>query len=54
MLGGGLGVAAAAAIQGAAPASSWFECPVVAAALGDDAGVVGAGEDVLRGLGPSS
>ena len=43
VLGGGLGVAAAAAIQGAAPASSWFECPVVAAALGDDAGVVGAG-----------
>ena len=43
VLGGGLGAAAAAAIQGAAPASSWFECPVVAAALGDDAGVVGAG-----------
>jgi glucokinase len=43
VLGGGLGAAAVAAIQGAAPASSWFECPVVAAALGDDAGVVGAG-----------
>ena len=49
VLGGGLGVAAAAAIQGAAPASSWFECPVVAAALGDDAGVVGAGLRAFSG-----
>ena len=49
VLGGGLGVAAAAAIQGAGPASSWFECPVVAAALGDDAGVVGAGLRAFSG-----
>jgi glucokinase len=49
VLGGGLGVTAAAAIQGAAPASSWFECPVVAAALGDDAGVVGAGLRAFSG-----
>lgn len=43
VLGGGLGVAAAAALEGTAPASHWFECPVVAATLGDDAGVIGAG-----------
>ena len=49
VLGGGLGVAAAAAIQGAGPASSWFDCPVVAAALGDDAGVVGAGLRAFSG-----
>jgi predicted NBD/HSP70 family sugar kinase len=49
VLGGGLGVAAVAAIQGAAPASPWFECPVVAAALGDNAGVVGAGLRAFSG-----
>jgi glucokinase len=43
VLGGGLGVAAAAALEGTVPASHWFECPVVAATLGDDAGVIGAG-----------
>ena len=43
VLGGGLGVATAAALQGIVPASPWFECPVVAATLGDDAGVIGAG-----------
>jgi glucokinase len=43
VLGGGLGVAAAAALEGIVPESAWFECPVVAATLGDDAGVIGAG-----------
>lgn len=43
VLGGGLGVAVAAALEGIAPESPWFECPVVAATLGDDAGVIGAG-----------
>ena len=43
VLGGGLGVAAVAALEGIVPASPWFECPVVAATLGDDAGVIGAG-----------
>jgi len=43
VLGGGLGVAAAAALEGIVPASPWFDCPVVAASLGDDAGVIGAG-----------
>jgi len=43
VLGGGLGVAAATALRSIAPTSRWFDCPVVAAVLGDDAGVVGAG-----------
>ena len=43
VLGGGLGVAVATALEGVAPASPWFACPIVAATLGDDAGVIGAG-----------
>lgn len=44
VLGGGLGVAAAAALQACFPRTSeWFACPVVPARLGDEAGVVGAG-----------
>lgn len=43
VLGGGLGIAAAAALEGTAPVSGWFECRIVAASLGDDAGVIGAG-----------
>ncbi len=44
LLGGGLGAAAATAVGSYAPATSpWFERPVAAARLGDDAGVVGAG-----------
>jgi glucokinase len=49
VLGGGLGVATAAALEGVASASPWFECPVVAATLGDDAGVIGAGLRALPG-----
>ena len=44
VLGGGLGAAAAAALESCASSTSpWFECPVVPARLGDDAGVIGAG-----------
>jgi glucokinase len=44
VLGGGLGAAAVAALDAFSPStSSWFACPVVAARLGDDAGVIGAG-----------
>jgi glucokinase len=44
VLGGGLGAAAAAALEAGSPATShWFDCPVVPARLGDDAGVIGAG-----------
>jgi len=44
VLGGGLGGAAATALELVAPTTSpWFQCPVVAARLGDDAGVIGAG-----------
>jgi glucokinase len=48
VLGGGLGAAAIAALEACAPTTSaWFECPVVPARLGDEAGVIGAG---LRAL----
>jgi glucokinase len=44
VLGGGLGNAAAAALRIYSPTTSpWFQCPVAAARLGDDAGVIGAG-----------
>ncbi len=44
ILGGGLGQAAATSLRLFAPGTSpWFECPVAAAGLGDDAGVIGAG-----------
>jgi len=42
-LGGGLGHAAKAALTGAPALAPWYQCPVEAAALGDDAGVIGAG-----------
>ena len=42
VLGGGAGAAAAAALQRIPPRKSWFDAPVVAAALGADAGIVGA------------
>ncbi len=43
LLGGGLGEAARAALEGAPPLSPWYRCRVEAALLGDDAGVIGAG-----------
>ena len=42
LLGGGAGDAAVAALARFPARASWFNAPVVAAALGDDAGVVGA------------
>jgi glucokinase len=42
ILGGGLGEAACAALAYAPEASAWYQCPVRAATLGDDAGVIGA------------
>ena len=48
VIGGGLGAAAVATLEVTHPTTSpWFECPVVPARLGDDAGVIGAG---LRAL----
>lgn len=44
LLGGGLGSSAVAALEAFCPSTSpWFECPVAAARLGDQAGVIGAG-----------
>lgn len=42
LLGGGLGRDAAAAVAALPPQSSWYECRIEAATLGDDAGVIGA------------
>ncbi|MBB3950768.1 ROK family protein [Aureimonas jatrophae] len=42
VLGGGLGAAAAAALDGIEVPASWYHSPVVPAQLGDDAGVIGA------------
>ncbi len=41
LLGGGLGGAALQALTRAPALSPWYQCPVVAAQLGDDAGVIG-------------
>ena len=41
VLGGGLGVAASAALAHAPALSPWYQCPVEPARLGDDAGVIG-------------
>jgi glucokinase len=50
VLGGGLGAAAAMALGVLSPTTSpWFRCPVVAATLGDDAGVIGAGLRAFAG-----
>lgn len=43
LLGGGLGQAARAALTVVPALAPWYQCPVEAAALGDDAGVIGAG-----------
>ena len=42
ILGGGLGAAACAALAGFPARSSWYQCQVAPARLGDDAGVIGA------------
>jgi glucokinase len=51
VLGGGLGRAAVASLEACFPTTSpWFDCPVVPARLGDDAGVIGAGLRAQRAL----
>lgn len=50
VLGGGLGAAAVAALEAYFPTPvEWVECPVVAARLKDDAGVIGAGLRAFAG-----
>lgn len=51
VLGGGLGREAVAALAGTQDASAWFGSRLVAAELGDDAGVIGAGLAALAGAG---
>jgi glucokinase len=48
ILGGGLGREAAEALSLLPKGETWYECPVVAATLGDAAGVIGAGLAALR------
>jgi glucokinase len=48
ILGGGLGREAAEALALLPTTKSWYECPVVAATLGDAAGVIGAALAALR------
>lgn len=43
LIGGGAGAGALAALGRIPPVQSWFSAPVIPAALGDDAGVTGAG-----------
>ena len=51
VLGGGLGSAAVASLEACFPTTSpWFDCPVVPARLGDDAGVIGAGSRARRAV----
>jgi glucokinase len=55
LLGGGLGAAAAAVLRDhAPPARGWYDAPVRAAALGDDAGVIGAALAGLRAGGTAA
>lgn len=42
LIGGGAGAAALAALERVPPAKSWFDAPVISAALQDDAGITGA------------
>lgn len=48
LLGGGLGHAACRAVALMPASSPWYQCPVEPAALGDDAGVVGAALTALK------
>ena len=52
LLGGGLGKAAEVALQTVPALSAWYQCPVAAATLGDDAGVIGAALAGRREAGP--
>lgn len=51
LLGGGLGRAAHEALARAPAVSPWYRCPVAAALLGDDAGVIGSGLLAARAIG---
>lgn len=44
VIGGGAGAAAVAALASLPARPSWFQAPILAAALGDDAGVIGAAQ----------
>ncbi|WP_265519374.1 ROK family protein [Nitratireductor luteus] len=48
IIGGGLGAEMARALERMPRRSKWFEMPVEAASLGDDAGVIGAGLHALQ------
>lgn len=48
VIGGGVGAAAVAALATVPARPSWFDAPVLAAVLGDDAGVIGAALAVSR------
>ncbi len=48
LIGGGAGAAAHAALAQFPAAPSWFSAPVLAASLGDDAGVIGAATTALK------
>ncbi|MCC5973399.1 MAG: ROK family protein [Rubellimicrobium sp.] len=50
VIGGGAGGAMVKALDRFPPARSWFDAPVLAATLGDDAGVIGAALAGLRAL----
>lgn len=52
LLGGGLGEAAHRALRRAPARAAWYQCPVRAARLGDDAGVIGAGLSALEAEAP--
>ena len=51
LIGGGAGAAAAAALQRRVLRPSWFSAPIVAASLGDDAGVIGGATAALKAVG---
>jgi glucokinase len=48
VIGGGAGAAAVAALETIPKRASWFDAPVLAAQLGDDAGIVGAASAALQ------
>ncbi|MET3927398.1 ROK family protein [Devosia sp. 2618] len=50
ILGGGMGKQAVAALSAIAPEACWYDSPVVAAELGDDAGVIGAAQCAMDRL----
>ena len=53
ILGGGLGIVMHQALANFPALASWYQCPVEPAALGDRAGVIGAGLSALRKTAPN-